>query len=78
MPPGTRLLSGVVVNCTGAWAAGVAGTAGVDLPVIPIKRQVFTLDTAVKPAGPRAVFHATLTREGHLSVHDSADGGVFP
>ena len=47
-----RLVSSVVVNCAGAWAAGVARTAGVELPVVPVKRQVFALDTAVKPAGP--------------------------
>ncbi len=38
-----------VINCAGAWAADVAKTAGVELPVVPIKRQVFALDTAVKP-----------------------------
>ncbi|MGD8991833.1 MAG: FAD-binding oxidoreductase [Desulfobacterales bacterium] len=37
-----------VVNCAGAWAAEVAKTAGVDLPVVPVKRQVFVLDTAYK------------------------------
>ncbi len=41
-----------MVNCAGAWAAQIAATAGVKLPVIPIKRQVFTLDTAVTPEGP--------------------------
>ena len=55
---GVRLGSGVslssryVVNCAGAWAAKVAQTAGVMLPVKPVKRQVFALDTAVKPEGP--------------------------
>ena len=55
---GVRLGSGVnlnsryVVNCAGAWAAKVAQTAGVVLPVKPVKRQVFALDTAVKPEGP--------------------------
>jgi len=47
-----RLNAAVVVNCAGAWAADVAKTAGVKLPVLPVKRQVFALDTAVKPAGP--------------------------
>jgi glycine/D-amino acid oxidase-like deaminating enzyme len=41
----------VVVNCAGAWAAQVAQTAGVKLPVQPVKRQVFVLDTKVKPEG---------------------------
>jgi glycine/D-amino acid oxidase-like deaminating enzyme len=47
-----NLTAGFVVNCAGAWAAQIAATAGVKLPVIPVKRQVFTLDTAVKPQGP--------------------------
>ena len=37
-----------VINCAGAWAADVAKTAGIDLPVVPVKRQVFVLDTAFK------------------------------
>ena len=49
---GQNLNAGFVVNCAGAWAAQIAATAGVKLPVSPIKRQVFTLDTAVKPEGP--------------------------
>ncbi len=47
-----NLKAAYVINCAGAWAADVAQTAGVDLPVVPIKRQVFALDTAVKPADP--------------------------
>ncbi len=47
-----RLDAVCVINCAGAWAADVAQTAGVTLPVVPIKRQVFALDTAVKPAAP--------------------------
>jgi glycine/D-amino acid oxidase-like deaminating enzyme len=47
-----HLNAAFVVNCAGAWAADVAQTAGVELPVVPIKRQVFALDTAVKPTGP--------------------------
>jgi len=55
---GVRLASGetiaanAVVNCAGAWAARVAETAGVLLPVAPVKRQVFAIDTTVKPDGP--------------------------
>jgi glycine/D-amino acid oxidase-like deaminating enzyme len=41
-----------VVNCAGAWAAPLAQSAGANLPVVPVKRQVFALDTAVKPQGP--------------------------
>lgn len=49
---GGSLTSKFVVNCAGAWAANVAQTAGIKIPVDPVKRQVFTLDTAVKPEGP--------------------------
>ncbi len=49
---GEKLVSGTVVNCAGAWAAGVARTAGVEIPVLPVKRQVFALDTKVKPECP--------------------------
>jgi glycine/D-amino acid oxidase-like deaminating enzyme len=47
-----HLKAAYVINCAGAWAADVAKTAGVKLPVVPIKRQVFALDTAVKSTGP--------------------------
>jgi FAD-dependent oxidoreductase domain-containing protein 1 len=47
-----KLPAAIVINCAGAWAAQLAKTVGVELPVIPIKRQVFALDTAVKPEGP--------------------------
>ncbi|UCG14405.1 MAG: FAD-binding oxidoreductase [Deltaproteobacteria bacterium] len=49
---GEALHADVVVNCAGAWAAEMAQTAGVKLPVQPVKRQVFVLDTKVKPEGP--------------------------
>jgi FAD-dependent oxidoreductase domain-containing protein 1 len=49
---GTDLHSKVVVNCAGAWASQVAGSAGVLIPVQPVKREVYALDTAVKPQGP--------------------------
>jgi len=42
---GETFLSSNVVNCTGAWAARLLKTAGIELPVDPTKRQVF----AVKP-----------------------------
>lgn len=46
------LTTPVAVNCAGAWAAQVADSAGVDLPVVPVKRQVFAVDPAVKPSAP--------------------------
>lgn len=55
---GVRTASGehfqapIVVNCAGAWAADVGRAAGIDIPVAPTKRNVYSLDTAVKPEGP--------------------------
>jgi glycine/D-amino acid oxidase-like deaminating enzyme len=49
---GAQVRSDIVINCAGAWAAPIARTAGVHIPVEPVKRQVFVLDTAVKPDGP--------------------------
>ncbi|MCP5050350.1 MAG: FAD-binding oxidoreductase [bacterium] len=46
------LASPVVINCTGAWAGQTANTLGVKLPVEPVRRQVYALDTAIKPKGP--------------------------
>ncbi len=47
-----RLTARYVINCAGAWAAQVAETASVTLPLVPVKRQVFVVDTTVKPEGP--------------------------
>ncbi len=49
---GNTLGAGVAVNCAGAWAAQIAKTAHVNLPIDPVKRQVFVLDTTVKPEQP--------------------------
>ncbi len=49
---GDVLRAGVVINCAGAWCAEIAATAGIELPVQPTNRQVFALDTAVKPETP--------------------------
>ena len=49
---GRTLLTSKVLNCAGAWAFQVAETAGVELPLQPVKRQVFVLDTKVKPEAP--------------------------
>ena len=46
---GETLVSGAVINAAGPWAARLAATAGIALPVRPIKRQVFVVDTDVRP-----------------------------
>ncbi len=51
---GVRLTSGdelsakFVLNSAGAWAQKVARTVGIELPVDPVKRQVFVLETNVE------------------------------
>jgi glycine/D-amino acid oxidase-like deaminating enzyme len=45
---GKALTAKMVLNCAGAWAAGIAKTAGVEIPVAPVKRQVFAVDPKVK------------------------------
>ncbi len=41
-----------IVNCTGAWAAKLLKTAGIQIPVNPVKRQVFAVTPQFKPDGP--------------------------
>lgn len=40
---GERLDAPVVINAAGAWAAGLAATIGVDLPIDPVMRTVHTV-----------------------------------
>ena len=53
---GVRLASGDVlyannvVNSAGGWATRIADSVGVVLPIQPVKRQVFVLETAVIPS----------------------------
>jgi glycine/D-amino acid oxidase-like deaminating enzyme len=42
---GTRIDAPTVVNAAGAWCSILAATAGVDLPVIPVARTVYTIET---------------------------------
>lgn len=45
---GEHLLAKFVVNSAGAWAQKLARTVGIELPVDPIKRQVFIFQTMVE------------------------------
>lgn len=48
---GGEVAAGAVVNAAGAWAAAVARMAGVEIPVVPMRRQVArTVPTDVLPA----------------------------
>ena len=49
---GQILDGGVVVNAAGPWAAEVARTAGVELPISPTNRQVFAVKPSIPPERP--------------------------
>ncbi|MCO6449943.1 MAG: FAD-binding oxidoreductase [Caldilineales bacterium] len=46
---GEVLNAGFVVNAAGAWAPLITQTVGIALPVEPVKRQVFVIETEVYP-----------------------------
>jgi len=52
---GVKLISGevlnsnIVMNAAGAWAAQVAETVGIELPILPTKRQVTIIETNERP-----------------------------
>ena len=46
---GTELSAKYVVNSAGAWGTRLAGTAGIELPIDPVMRTVFVLQTTVEP-----------------------------
>jgi len=53
---GDKLEASVVLNATGAWATDLASTVGVSLPVEPVMRNVFVVDTHVDTADLPSVF----------------------
>lgn len=55
---GSGIDGAVVVNAAGAWAAELARTAGIELPVEPVKRQVFVvqIESAAESVYPLIVF----------------------
>ncbi|MBI3025930.1 MAG: FAD-binding oxidoreductase [Candidatus Tectomicrobia bacterium] len=70
--PGGRIETGCVVCCAGPWAAEVARMAGVDLPVKPIRRQVFVSGPV---AGLTGGMPLTIDLEQHTTY--KPEGGGF-
>lgn len=67
--------SSTVICCAGAWSRNIAAMAGVDLPVVPLRRQV-AFTGPLRPAPPRIPF--TLDLASTMYVHnDRADGLVL-
>jgi len=54
---GENIRSGHIVNCAGAWCTRLAETAGVRIPVVPVKRQIFLFDPKTKS---EALIHVRL------------------
>lgn len=53
---GDRLETPVVVNCAGGWATGLARTVGVELPIAPVMRTVFTVGSTIEGDGLPSIF----------------------
>jgi glycine/D-amino acid oxidase-like deaminating enzyme len=53
---GERLEAPVVINCAGGWATQLARDVGVDLPVVPVMRTVFTVESTVDGEGLPSIF----------------------
>lgn len=68
---GQRIAADVVVNAAGPWAANIAAMAGVDLPVVPRRRQMLVTDPAqpVPEDDP-----LTIDLDGHSYFRPERDG----
>ncbi|MDX1688632.1 MAG: FAD-binding oxidoreductase [Candidatus Promineifilaceae bacterium] len=69
---GRKLSAKTVVNSAGAWGTRLARTAGIELPVDPVMRQVFVLETA---AEPEATYPLTVFPSGLYLIQEH--GGQF-
>jgi glycine/D-amino acid oxidase-like deaminating enzyme len=66
---GDELTANFVVNSAGAWAQKIACTVGVELPVDPVKRQVFVLETNVET---EVVYPLTVFPSGLYLIQEHA------
>jgi glycine/D-amino acid oxidase-like deaminating enzyme len=69
---GKILNSNIVMNAAGAWATSLAETVGVNLPVVPTKRQVTIVETNVYP---ERVLPCLFLPSGLYVIHEG--GGMF-
>lgn len=49
---GVRAKSPIVVNCAGAWAADLMLSAGIEIPIQPVQRQVFVVEPETRLRTP--------------------------
>ncbi|MBP8001343.1 MAG: FAD-binding oxidoreductase [Chloroflexi bacterium] len=69
---GEQLLGPAVVNTAGAWGTKLAQTAGILLPMQPIKRQVTVVETSVRRDG---ILPCLFFPSGLYCIHEGA--GLF-
>lgn len=69
---GTRLLAQAVVNTAGAWGTKLAQTAGILLPMQPIKRQVTVVETGIRS---ETILPCLFFPSGLYCIHEGA--GLF-
>ena len=69
---GTTLTAPYVVNSSGAWGTKLARTAGIELPIEPVKRQVFVIQTATTP---QEIYPLTVFPSGIYLIQEH--GGQF-
>jgi FAD-dependent oxidoreductase domain-containing protein 1 len=69
---GTEISAPHVLDAAGAWCAGLASTVGVDLPVLPVMRSVYTVETHLNSELPSVFAPSGLyvlpERDGHFLV----------
>jgi glycine/D-amino acid oxidase-like deaminating enzyme len=64
---GETLTANAILNGAGAWAAHIARTVGIDLPVVPTKRQVTVFETN---AHPNHILPAIFFPSGLYCIHE--------
>lgn len=69
---GTSLSAKFVVNSAGAWGQKLARTAGIELPIDPVMRQVYVLQTAT---APETIYPLTVFPSGLYLIQEH--GGQF-
>jgi FAD-dependent oxidoreductase domain-containing protein 1 len=66
---GTNLTSKYVVNSAGAWGTKLARTAGIELPIDPVRRQVFVVQTTTTP---KEIYPLTVFPSGLYLIQEHA------
>ena len=64
---GSELHANYVVNSAGAWGPMLARTVGIDLPIDPVMREVFVLQT---DSAPEVIYPLTVFPSGLYLIHE--------